>query len=207
MVGENLFSLGLAMMMGFFSGAVPFSLIIGRLFLGEDVRRYGDGNPGAVNAWRAGGWKTGVPALLLDFLKGAMPVGWMHFDLGFSSWELAGLALMPILGHAFSPFLRFRGGKAVAVTFGVWSGLTLWEAPTALGAALVVALLLHFNDAWAVMFGMSVLLLYVLLREASWSIFALWLGNSLILWWKHRHELSRLPLFRASPNPPKARNE
>ncbi len=120
----------------FLLGAMPFSVWMGRLILRTDVRNYGDGNPGAINAWRAGGYKSGLPAILLDYLKGAVPVSLASLRFGFTGWQLAVVALSPVLGHAFSPFLRFRGGKAVAVTFGIWTGLTLWEGPTILGIFL-----------------------------------------------------------------------
>ena len=118
---------------GFLSGSVPFAYWITLLLARADVRLYGDGNPGAVNAWKAGGWKCGVPALLLDFAKAAAPVHMAAVYVGLGSWSLIPAALAPVVGHAFSPFLRFRGGKAVAATFGIWAGLTLWEVPIVLG--------------------------------------------------------------------------
>ncbi|NIN63619.1 MAG: hypothetical protein GTO63_02660, partial [Anaerolineae bacterium] len=97
-------------LVGFLIGSLPFSVWIGRLFLRTDIRRFGNGNPGAANAWRAGRWQTGIPALLLDYSKGALPVGLAHFKVGLGGWELVPVALAPVLGHAFSPLLHFRGG-------------------------------------------------------------------------------------------------
>jgi len=147
-------------------GAMPFSLWLGRLALRTDVRRHGDGNPGAANAWRAGGWRVGLPALLLDYLKGVAPVGLAHFVFQVSGWALVPIALAPVLGHAFSPFLRLRGGKAVAATFGIWTA-----------------------DAWSVVLGMVVVLAHLLLRRFPSFILAIWAGNMLVLLWKHRHSL------------------
>jgi len=157
--------------------------------LHTDVRRYGDGNPGATNAWRAGGWRVGVPALLLDYLKGAVPVGMAHFTYGISGWALVPVALAPVLGHAFSPFLRFRGGKAVAATFGAWTGLTLGEVPMLLGLLLGFFLAVQTADAWSVMLGMAGILVHLLLRHSPPVILAIWTGNVLLLVWKHRHDL------------------
>ena len=175
--------------LGFLLGAMPFSLWLGRLFLRTDVRRYGDGNPGAANAWRAGGWRVGLAALLLDYLKGVVPVGLAHFVFGVSGWALVPVALAPVLGHAFSPFLRFHGGKAVATTFGIWTGLTLGEIPTLLGLSLVSFLAVQTADAWSVLLGMVVALIHLLSRRAPPFILALWAGNVLVLVWKHRHSL------------------
>ncbi|MDX1689246.1 MAG: glycerol-3-phosphate acyltransferase, partial [Candidatus Promineifilaceae bacterium] len=110
----------------FLCGSLPFSVWIGRAALEKEITRFGDGNPGAANVWRAGGVGWGMLAGLLDFLKGATPVALANYVLGLDSLILAFVAIAPIAGHAFSPFLRFRGGKALAVTFGIWAGLTIW---------------------------------------------------------------------------------
>lgn len=181
---------------GLLLGSVPFSVWLGQLMLHTDIRRYGDGNPGAVNAWRAGKWQVGLPALLLDYLKGAVPVGLAHFRFGVSGWGLVSVALAPVLGHAFSPFLRFRGGKAVAATFGVWTGLTIWEGPTILGTFCVLLMLVQSVDAWTVMVSMLGLLAYLVLRRADSFTLVTWGGNMLILAWKHRQDLRQAPRLR-----------
>jgi glycerol-3-phosphate acyltransferase PlsY len=182
---------------GFLSGSVPFSLLLGRLFARADVRDYGDGNPGATNAWRAGGWPVGVAALLLDYVKGAVPVGLAHFVFSVSGWPLIPVALAPVLGHTFSPFLRLRGGKGVAVTFGIWTGLTLGEAPVLLGILLGIFFLIQTADAWAVILSMGVFLAHLVLRRADPILIAIWIGNVLILLWKHRTGLRQMPRPRA----------
>ncbi|GAB4405361.1 MAG: glycerol-3-phosphate acyltransferase [Anaerolineales bacterium] len=183
--------------LGFLAGSIPFSVWLGRLLLRADIRRYGDGNPGAANAWRAGGWPVGLLAVLLDYLKGAIPVGFAHFSLGMHGPALAAMALAPVMGHAFSPFLRFRGGKAVAVTFGIWTGLTLGEVPILLGVLLGVFFFMLAADSWSVMLGMAGVLVHLLLRGHAPILLAVWAGNTLILAWKHRASL-RLP-FRFRP--------
>ncbi|MBN1978399.1 MAG: glycerol-3-phosphate acyltransferase [Anaerolineae bacterium] len=182
---------------GFLSGSMPFSLLLGRLFARADVRDYGDGNPGATNAWRAGGWPVGVAVLLLDYVKGAAPVSLAHFVFGVSRWSLVPVALAPVLGHAFSPFLRLQGGKAVAVTFGIWTGLTLGEAPLLLGILVSLFFLIQTADAWAVILSMGVFLAHLALRQASPTLIAIWAGNALILLWKHRAGLRQIPQPRA----------
>ncbi|MDX1617075.1 MAG: glycerol-3-phosphate acyltransferase [Candidatus Promineifilaceae bacterium] len=177
----------------FLSGALPFSVWIGRLALGHDIRQIGDHNPGAANVYRAGGKRWGALAIILDFLKGAAPVSLAHYAVGLAGWSLVIVALAPILGHAYSPLLGFRGGKALAVTFGIWTGLTLWQVPLALGLFLALWLALLAAEGWAVLFGMLTLLGGLALAGASWELFAVWLGNFLILTWKHRHDLQQLP--------------
>ena len=194
-------------LLAYLCGALPFSVWVGRLALRADIRNYGDHNPGATNVIRAGGWKWGALALLLDCLKGAIPVGIAHFTLGLAGWPLAAIAIAPVLGHAFSPFLGFHGGKAVAATFGVWTGLTVYEGPLVLGICLGIAFLFLTVDGWAMMVAMLGMLLYFLVTPASFNILAArpefiptlvaaWLGNTTILAWKHRADLRQRPGLR-----------
>lgn len=177
----------------FLLGAIPFSLWLGKLSLQTDIRRYGDGNPGATNAWKAGGWYVGLPALLLDYLKGAVPVGLAHFLVGISGWGLVAVALAPAFGHAYSPFLRFRGGKALAVTFGLWTGLTLAEGPTVFGLLLALFFVVQHSDGWAVVFGLLALLGYLVVRQADIFTLVIWGANTLLLTWKYRLDLQEWP--------------
>jgi glycerol-3-phosphate acyltransferase PlsY len=175
--------------LGFLLGSIPFSPWLGRLFAHADIRQYGDHNPGAANVGRAAGWRVGTAALLLDALKGCVPVGLAHLRFGVSGWGLVLVALAPVLGHAFSPFLRFRGGKAVAVTFGIWTGLRLGEGPIMLGLFVTLFSLVQSADAWTVVLAMLAFLAHLLLRRADTFTLAVWVGNVLILSWKHRHSL------------------
>ncbi len=110
---------------GFAAGSLPLSLWLGRLALGVDIRDFGpDRNPGAGNVWRAGGPALGIAAAVLDIAKAAVPIAVARLALGISGWALVPVALAPIVGHDFSPLLRFRGGKGVAVTFGAWYAAT-----------------------------------------------------------------------------------
>ena len=103
----------------FWLGACPFSVWIGRWLLDKDIRDYGDGNPGAVNVFRAGGRRAGSLALLLDIAKGVPFVLSAHALLALPDVAVMVIGMSAILGHAFSPLLRFHGGKALAVTLGV----------------------------------------------------------------------------------------
>jgi len=180
---------------GFLIGALPFSYWLGRLVLNTDIRRYGDGNPGAINAWRAGGWRLGVPASLLDYLKGAIPVGLANSMTTVSGWGLVGVAVAPVLGHSFSPFLGFRGGKAMAATFGIWTGLTLWEGPTILGTLIAIFFCLQRSDTWAVILGMLAFFVYLALQLDNITLMICG-ANMLIITWKHRHGLRQIPWLR-----------
>lgn len=177
--------------LGFLAGALPFSVWIGRLALGKDIRQYGDGNPGATNVFRAGGKRVGALAAVLDGFKGLLPVSIAAYGLGISGAALAAAALAPILGHAFSPFLRGRGGKAVAVTFGVWTALTLYEAPIVLGLMLFYWYKQITVSGWALMAAFVSLGVYLLLARRDPVLLAVLAGNMLIAVLKHRADLAQ----------------
>ena len=115
-------------LIAFISGSIPYSLIISSLVINKDVRDVGDGNPGSTNAWIVGGWKIGMTAMIFDISKAVIPVslaiGKFSDSSNFHSICIALIALAPALGHAWSPFLRFRGGKALGPTWGSWIALT-----------------------------------------------------------------------------------
>jgi glycerol-3-phosphate acyltransferase PlsY len=180
-------------LLAFFCGSVPFSLLIGFWMLKVDVRRYGDGNPGGSNVIRAGGWRVGIPAVLLDSIKGAAPVGIAYFLMSIQDWRIVPIAIAPVAGHAFSPWLRFRGGKAIAVTFGVWTGLTLGVAPIMLGIFLLLTYFTVAVNGWAVILAMLGLLGGLLLSHYGSVFLGVWLGNVAILTFTHRRDLAQPP--------------
>jgi len=180
---------------GFFMGSIPFSLIIGKLVAGRDIRTVGDGNPGGANAIKAGGLKAGIPAILLDIAKGFIPV-YLAQRAGLTAWSLVPVALAPVLGHAFSPFLHFRGGKALAATGGVWVALIgLWAFPLYATLALPLTLL-QTEDAWSACSGMLALLGYAFFFGDPWLVTFAAL-NASVIFWTHRRELTRRPHLRA----------
>jgi glycerol-3-phosphate acyltransferase PlsY len=181
---------------GFLSGSLMLAYWLGRAALRADVRQIGDGNPGAANVLKAGGWRMGVLALLLDYLKGAIPVGIAKYAVGMTGAPLVIVALAPIFGHAYSPFLRFRGGKAVAVSFGVWTALTLYEAPTFGGLLLGLWFSIVIASGWAVMLTVFCLFVYYLVIRPDAVMVAILAVNAVLLAWKYRADLMRAPGLR-----------
>lgn len=126
-------------------GAIPWSVWLSKRFCSADPRDQPDRNPGAANAFRVGGWRLGVVVLLLDFAKAFLPVAACRL-VGFSGDQLFWLSLMPTLGHSFSIFLRFHGGRGIVAMFGVWAALTLYQASLVMGLTAIVATLFTKND-------------------------------------------------------------
>jgi acyl phosphate:glycerol-3-phosphate acyltransferase len=185
-------------LVGFLSGSIPFSLLLGRLAGRGDVRAYGDHNPGAANVLRAAGWRWGVLAVLLDGFKGAIPVGLAWFFYHVEDWAIVPVALAPVFGHAFSPWLRWRGGKAVATTFGIWTGLTLGVGPTVLGLLLGLMFAVFTISGWAVLLAMLAFGVFIITYygPSHPEFISVWLGNLFLLVVKHRDELAHLPAIR-----------
>ena len=124
-------------------GAIPFSYLIPRIFLGTDVRRHGSGNPGASNVSRVCGKSYGAAALALDVGKG-MLAAYLVYRLGAP----APLGFLAVLGHVFNPFFGFSGGKGVATSLGV----LLYTSP--LSALVFVAIWVAVILIWR-MAGLS----------------------------------------------------
>jgi glycerol-3-phosphate acyltransferase PlsY len=181
---------------GFFLGSLPFSVWIGNLALQKDITKEGDHNPGATNVLRAGNWEWFLLALMLDISKGALPVGIAVYIAGISGWSLIPIALAPPLGHAFSPFLNFHGGKAIAATFGAWIGLTLWKVPLLSVVLLVLSSLLVVPSGWAVLLTLISTFL-VMLFWLGYLVFLVIFGlHSLLLIFTHRVDLQQRPRLR-----------
>jgi acyl phosphate:glycerol-3-phosphate acyltransferase len=130
----------LSVLLAYFLGAIPFGLIIGRLS-GVDILNHGSGNIGATNVQRVLGTDKGLAVLGLDVIKGMLAVVLAQFaSMGISTIYPTLAALAAVLGHSYSVFLRFRGGRSVSVALGAF----LLLAPQAIGIALGVFLLTTF---------------------------------------------------------------
>ncbi|HEX9036692.1 MAG TPA: glycerol-3-phosphate acyltransferase [Ktedonobacterales bacterium] len=162
-------------------GAIPWSVWLGALFFGVDPRAQRDQNPGAANSFRAAGWRLGATVLVLDFLKAFLPVAAARWLMSFPSAELFWIALMPTLGHAFSIFLRLRGGRGIVVMFGAWAGLTLYAVPAVLGAAAIAGLLILKNDELRALSLPIALIAFLLITHAPLWMSLLATGQFLIL--------------------------
>jgi len=177
----------------FWLGACPFSVWVGKWFLGKDVRDYGDGNPGAMNVYRAGGRKSFVLAMILDLAKG-VPFVLLAYSLwGFPDIVVMLVGLSAILGNAFSPFLGFKGGKSIAITAGVLMALPQHEIILAFIAFLLIGFLFIEGDAWIVMAGAVGSLAYLVITKGnSWELLFM-LCVLAILAIKHFNDLKTFP--------------
>lgn len=180
----------------FLFGSIPFSLWLGKLFLKVDVRQVGDGNPGAANVFKAGGKTIGLLSLLLDVTKAALPVGLAYHNLEIRGIPMVLIAVAPIFGHVFSPFLGFKGGKGLASALGVWIGLTIWKASLAGVILTVVGIAMMSIPGWAVILGLVGILATLLIWIPDPIFLFVWVCQTLLLVWTHRADLRQRPSIR-----------
>lgn len=180
----------------FFVGALPLSVWIGRYGLKKEITQYGDGNPGATNVLRAGGYAWFALALALDISKGAAPVGLAYYVFGWQDWRIVPISLAAPLGHALSPYLNWRGGKSIATALGVWIGVTLWQIPLVGVVALSLIALFITPSGWAVMGALVVILAAILLWLQAPLLAGVWLLQTALLIWNHRADLAQRPRLR-----------
>jgi len=183
----------------FICGSLMFSYWLG-LVVQKDLKKVGDGNPGAFNLWQAAGCKLGMLGVLLDFMKGYFPLVLLVEHELISGLSIAPVAFAPILGHAYSPFMKGRGGKAIAVTFGVWSAVTKFKVSLAyaiiLAVLFVIAKVINKGestttetDGFMVVFGMWMLGVYLFFKAFPYYLLLLWLGNSAVITHKNKSKL------------------
>jgi glycerol-3-phosphate acyltransferase PlsY len=178
----------------YLAGAMPWSVWLGHWLFQVDPRAQVDGNPGTANAFRSGGLRLGIPVLLLELSKGAIPVLLASRALDASGADLFWLGLMPVLGHAFSPFLGLRGGRGIAAMYGVWFALSGLVMPLVISLGGLVALFVTKSDDVRGLFLPGAALAFCLVTRAQQWMIAL-AGAQLLLY----------AIKAFSPNPGHAR--
>jgi len=129
---------------GYLSGSIPWGYILCRIFAGKDVRNYGSGNIGATNVYRVAGGLIAFFVLLLDILKGFLPVFIAKHYFHFLPLNLICIGIASVTGHNFSLFLKGRGGKGVATSFGIIAGLFPLAALFSLSVWIILVATTHY---------------------------------------------------------------
>ena len=175
---------------GFVIGSIPFGLIVSVVFFKRDIRSEGSGNIGAANALRTMGRKAGIAVLVLDALKGASAVwlGLAASDQPALAAPLAGFAAM--LGHCYSPWLRFRGGKGVATFLGATAVLSSESALAFAAVWLAIVLATGFSSVGSILGVAAASTVVALYGGDAGRLFAI--GSVALVVWKHRENLARL---------------
>jgi len=195
----NVVNLLLTLISSYLLGSIATAVWTGKIFHGIDVREHGSGNAGATNVIRVLGWKTGIPVLLIDVLKGwvatMLPV---FFNLAgegtalLTNYQiLAGVAV--VTGHIFPVFAGFRGGKGVATIFGVLLAIHPLLTISCFGVFLCVMLITGYVSLSSMSAGVAFpILLFLFFDTPSvfFKIFSIIVAIALVF--THRKNISRL---------------
>jgi len=173
-------------------GGFPTGVVLTKRKYGLDVRDMGSGNIGATNVTRVFGWYAGLLVFVIDFLKGYLPL-WaiQRFYSPENPWILTFAGLFLVLGHCFSPYLRFAGGKGVATSLGC---LTFFMPYGALIGVAIYALALAITRISAVgsLSGMVAMWIYLFTVKAGASVTAFVILVSIIVIGRHHQNIRRL---------------
>ena len=175
---------------GYLLGSVPFSYLIPKA-KGIDIRKVGSGNVGATNVIRAMGLKFGLLASILDLLKAVIPV-YLATRFLFFDWQIALVAITPILGHILPPWLQFKGGKGVGSTIGVLLVLLGWKHFLILILIWLIVIAIFQIMSVASLLMSSLLPLFMAYFSYPLPYFFLVIALAVLIWWAHRENLQRI---------------
>jgi acyl phosphate:glycerol-3-phosphate acyltransferase len=192
-------------LVAYFLGSIPFGFLLVRLFLKEDIREKGSGNIGATNVVRSGGKKLGILTFVLDVCKGFLAV-WIASRIALAPTLAPGLAaaaiqnaealaaLCAILGHIYTLWLRFKGGKGVATAFGVFLALAPLAALAGLAIFIVVFAITKYVSLASILAALAFPVFAMLLPHVAYSpwLTAVTVIVPIIVIAKHHQNISRL---------------
>ena len=175
---------------GYLLGSIPWGYLISKAKR-IDIRKVGSGNTGMTNVLRILGFKWAALVSILDVIKGVIPaylaINFLVFD-----WQIALVAISPILGHIFPVWLKFKGGKGVSTTLGVLFILLGWK------------FFLILLSSWLLVLAISQIMSFTNLLLASLFPLILWFSSfslvyyifgiilAILIWWTHRENLQRI---------------
>lgn len=190
---------GAAVLLSYLLGSLSFAVIVSRLLGLKDPRSYGSKNPGATNVLRSGSKLAAVATLLLDGLKGWLPVmlvKWFGKDYGLEDATIAAVAFAAFIGHLFPVFFKFRGGKGVATAAGALLGIDWLLGLATLATWLIVAFFTRYSSLASMASAAFAPLFYLMGDRGPWyverSILLAIFMISVLLVVRHRENIVKL---------------
>jgi glycerol-3-phosphate acyltransferase PlsY len=196
---ELAFRLGAVVALAYLLGGIPWALIIGHQFYRIDVRKEGSGNLGATNVLRVLGAKAAAATLLLDMAKGSaavvlaivlVPVA--RFGIVPQQWAMILATMAAIVGHSYSPYIGFKGGKGVATAAGAVLILTPYPWPILLLTWLLVIALFRMVSLGSVVIAVEYPILCAWLYPGEWLIIGFATSAAALVVWRHRTNIVRI---------------
>jgi len=196
-----MFDAFLIIIIGYLFGSFPTAIITGKLLKKIDIREHGSGNAGATNIFRILGWKAGLSVLLIDMLKGFIPVFWIaaaiHTNTDTLIYYQILAAISAIIGHIWTIFAGFKGGKGVGTSAGVFLGL----APVPLLIGLLFFIIIVAATRYVSLGSISAALIFLIVTVLQKFVFNQPVSNVLfylivvvviLIWYAHRSNIKRL---------------
>ena len=190
---QNLYP-ALAALAAYLIGSLSFAVIVSRVMGLNDPRTYGSGNPGATNVLRSGNKAAAVLTLLLDAMKGYVPVllaDRFGPSFGLGEGTVAMVALAAFVGHLWPVFFRFKGGKGVATAAGVLLALNPWLGVATLGTWLIIAVFFRFSSLASIVAAVFAPFYQLLIWGGGPTAVAVTLMG-LLLVWRHSANIRKL---------------
>jgi len=189
----------LATLAAYLMGSLSFAVLVSRTMGLADPRSYGSQNPGATNVLRSGNKAAAALTLLLDAVKGWLPVWWVTqqgLAWGLGDGTVALVAIAAFAGHVWPVFFRFKGGKGVAIAAGVLFGVDLWLGLATMATWLIVAYFSRYSSLAALASAVFAPADYFLGHRAVWSVddrvlIALAAMSALLIW-RHQGNIAKL---------------
>ncbi|MFA5859174.1 MAG: glycerol-3-phosphate 1-O-acyltransferase PlsY [Elusimicrobiota bacterium] len=185
------FWLAVSVVIGYLSGAIPFGVIISKYFFKVDIRKHGSGNIGAANVYRIIGPKAGISVFICDAIKGAVPVLLASLISKGNSAVMLSSGVMAIVGHMYSPFIGFRGGKGVATGAGVFLALVPIPTLIALAVFIVTVAVSKYISLGSIVAAVS-LPVIVAIVNYSWMITFFSVIAGILVVYKHESNIKRI---------------
>ena len=189
----------LAVLAAYLLGSLSFAVIVSRAMGLNDPRTYGSKNPGATNVLRSGSKAAAVVTLLLDAVKGWLPVvlvRWFGEPWGLGDFTLALVGLAAFLGHLWPVFFRFEGGKGVATALGVLVGVSGWLGLATALTWVIIAFFFRYSSLASLVAAVFAPVYYLLVDGVVWyaegTIAASMVVMALLLAWRHKENIQRL---------------
>ena len=188
----NDYGLAVMLLLAYLIGATPTSYVAGKLGRRIDLREHGSKNLGATNVYRVLGWAYAIPVALIDVAKGAIPVAILGPWANGPGWFTVALGLAAVVGHIFSPYVRFKGGKGVATAAGMFLALT----PLAVAISIPIWIFALWLSGYVSVASLTVAALFpVWVRlTAPEQPYTFWAAVvlAMIIVYSHRHNIRRL---------------
>ena len=195
---QNVYFAG-AVLAAYLIGSLSFAVIVSKVMGLNDPRSFGSKNPGATNVLRSGNKPAAVATLLLDALKGWLPmalVQWFGKDYGLGDGTLAAVGLAAFMGHLYPVFFRFQGGKGVATAAGVLFGVHWILGLAVIATWLLVAYVTRYSSLSALLCALLAPFYYLLGDRAAWYVdkylLAALVVMSAFLLFRHRENINKL---------------